>query len=72
MLNLLSLQAELLELEMRFRETCEEDDLSGVGNDHLHSIYFNALRSSQGSDNDAQLDLLYQIREKLGVYSAWI
>jgi hypothetical protein len=69
MLNLLSLQAELVELETRFRETCEEDDLSAVGNDHLHSVYFNALRSSHGSDNDAQLDLIFQIQDKLGKYS---
>ncbi|KAH0551432.1 hypothetical protein GP486_007354 [Trichoglossum hirsutum] len=69
MLDLLSLQAELMELEVKFRDICKEDDMSAVGDDKLHSLYFHALRKSEGGDNDEQYQMLVQIRVKLRAYN---
>jgi hypothetical protein len=66
MLNILSLQAELLHLRLQFRENWDEDDRSTIGDEKYYSSYF--LKLMQAEDS-IQMGYLTQIREKLHLYS---
>ena len=68
MLNLLSYQAELIDLEAQYFETCEEDDLSDDARLNGLSSDFYLLHNST-RPNDVQRQLLEEIRLKLKEYS---
>ena len=68
MFNLLSLQAELVELERDFQDIRQEDDGSSDGVREGLSLSFHNLRASKGTFNDYQLKMLEEIRPKLGKY----
>ena len=74
MLNLMSLQAELIDLEAQYRRACSEDDTNV--NDPMAQQYskiFAALYDSDNTGNHVQLDLLKQIRKTLEQYSmTWL
>ncbi len=65
LLNLLSLQAEIVDLQKHFRLQCELDDNSKVGNEKEYSQYFLKLHNSDGD----QLRKLREIGEKIQKYS---
>jgi hypothetical protein len=65
MLNLMTLQAELLELENRYKETLYMDERNEKGIPLATS--FMALRKS----NSRQKEVLEEIRKKLDEYSRW-
>ena len=65
MLSLLSLQAELNDLESEFDDICQDDLDEGL---QFHKG-FSALSASKGTLNSFQYDKLVQIRDKLEVYS---
>ncbi|MCJ1358577.1 MAG: hypothetical protein MMC33_008577 [Icmadophila ericetorum] len=70
MLNLMSLQAGLLNLEAEYRRTCSEDDTNPQGPlAQQYSKIFAALRDSKGTQNMEQLDVLLKIHEALEKYS---
>jgi hypothetical protein len=66
MLNLLSLQAELVDLEVQFRDLWDEDEHSGDPSEELYSTYFRELRNSEDS---VHYNMLLEIRKKLDEYS---
>lgn len=66
MLNILSLQAELIDLRVEFRDTWAEDDGSAEPGEKEYSTWFRKLIKAEDS---IQLDLLNKIREKLRLYS---
>ncbi|KAM3078035.1 hypothetical protein ACMFMG_002666 [Clarireedia jacksonii] len=70
MLNLLSLQAELVDLEVKYRQACSEDD-GNLTNDDARNLTkdFLALRESGTHGNTAQLDYLGDIKKKLKEYN---
>ena len=68
MFNLLSLQAELVELEGDFQDIRREDDGSSDPVREGLSLSFHNLRASKGTFNDYQLKKLEEIRPKLGKY----
>jgi hypothetical protein len=65
-LNLLSLQAELVDLQVQFRDLCAEDDESNDSSENQYSTYFRRLR---GSEDSLQYEKLLEIRKKLNEYS---
>ncbi|KAL1599491.1 hypothetical protein SLS60_007294 [Paraconiothyrium brasiliense] len=67
MLNLLSLQAELVDLQVQFRDLWAEDDTSTDSGEKQFSTYFRVLRNSE---NSLQYDKLLEIRQKLQDYNA--
>lgn len=69
MLSILSLQAELVELQDDFRIICREDDSDASSPDKDFSRYFHKLRASRDGVNDEQLKHLRAIRMKLAEYS---
>jgi len=66
MLNLLSLQAELIDLQVQFRDIWAEDEDSPDDTEKAFSTYFHKLRNSEDSH---QLMMLLDIRKKLYEYS---
>jgi hypothetical protein len=70
MLNILSLQAELVELEVKYRQACSADDgdLENADTRDLTKSFL-ALRGTRESGDAAQLDYLEDIRKKLKEYS---
>jgi len=68
-LNLLSLQAEILNLRKRIQTLCQGDDESGDPALEKFSGYFLMLHKSLGRSNHEQYLMLLEIREKLKVYS---
>ncbi|EEU34028.1 uncharacterized protein NECHADRAFT_85466 [Fusarium vanettenii 77-13-4] len=66
MLSLLSLQAELVELEADYGDICE-DDVQGGEKFHLS---FQELRNSREKPNSFQYEKLQEIRARLGEYMA--
>jgi hypothetical protein len=70
MLNLLSLQAELVDLEVKYRQACSEDD-GDLANDDARNLTrsFLSLRESGQDGNTAQFDYLEEIKKKLKEYS---
>lgn len=69
MLNLLSLQAELVELEVHFKDVCAEDNESNDPVEQNFSKYFHELRKSENKANDEQYQMLLTLRKKLQEYS---
>ena len=69
MLNLLSLQAELTDLELQLQHVRQEDETSGDPLRMLHSIDFWELRQSRKAGDDLQWHVLLDIRQKLQEYS---
>jgi hypothetical protein len=65
-ITLLSLQAELIDLQVQFRDICAEDDRIGDPNEQEFSTYFRKLRES---DDSLQYEMLKTIRAKLHEYS---
>jgi len=65
MLNLLSLQAEIVDLQKHLQLQCELDDTSRVGDEKEYSQYFLKLHKSDGD----QLRKLRVIGEKIQKYS---
>lgn len=72
MLNLLSLQAELVEMDAEFRAIWAEDDSSPNSEEHDYSVYFRKLRDSEGGGSDFQHQMLVQIRRKLQEYGQFL
>lgn len=68
-LNIMSLQAELVELQDEFYDICGGDELSGKDPHNRYSRHFRTLRESLNSDNPARYEKLLAIREKLHEYS---
>ena len=68
MLNLMSCQAELIQLEDQYRVICEVDDTSSSETLNMLSSDFHLLRESK-APNDTQKAMLSQIRSKLFEYS---
>lgn len=68
MLNLLSLQAELVDLELEFRRIRSTDDTSNDPTERNFSSYFKDLHMSEGGNNARQYQLLMKIRHKLKEY----
>ncbi|KAF2725246.1 hypothetical protein K431DRAFT_300152 [Polychaeton citri CBS 116435] len=66
MLNLLSLQAELIDLQIQFRDIWAEDDISMDLNEKEYSTYFRKLMRSETS---LQHEMLLAIRKKLHEYN---
>lgn len=66
MLNLLSLQAELIDLQVQFRDIWAEDEGSPDDCEKQFSTYFRTLRKSEDS---LQFTMLLSIREKIKEYS---
>lgn len=69
MLNVLSLQAELLALQDELGDICFEDESSDDPAANAFAVNFFALRESEGGINDEQYQILIKIREKLREYS---
>jgi hypothetical protein len=69
MLRLLSLQAELIELQQQFRIQCHIDEISQDPSRQCLSKWFEKLRESEGTDHQEQYILLSNISEKLEKYS---
>lgn len=69
MLNLLSLQAELVELEADLRDIWSADNDSQNEEEQEFATYFRSLRKSEGGPNDGQYQMLLEIRRKLLEYS---
>lgn len=69
MLNLLSLQAELTDLELQLQYIRQEDQASDDPLRMLHTIDFWELRPSRKAGDDLQWQTLLNIRRKLQEYS---
>lgn len=70
MLNLLGLQAELVDLEAQLSDIRQEDDTSDNANRRLYSERFWLLRQSLEEDgDDVQWQMQLSIRKKLAEYS---
>ncbi|KAI7152787.1 hypothetical protein KC349_g8777 [Hortaea werneckii] len=67
MLNLLSLQAELIDLQVQFRDIWVEDDASVDLDEKDYSTYFRKLVKSETS---LQYEMLLEIRKKLQEYNS--
>lgn len=65
MLNLLSLQAELVDLQVQFRDIWAEDEDSTDINEKDFSTYFLKLRNAEDSH---QYEMLLKIRGALAKY----
>src|SRR5689334_17686776 len=71
MWNLLSQQAEILELQVQLRDIWQEDSTSTDPTARQLCNYFLQLRKSKGSHNEIQLQMMITLREKLREYSAY-
>lgn len=69
MLNLLSLQAELMDLEVHLQNIRGEDEISGDPSRTLHAVSFYEMRQSKSEGGDLQWQILMDIRAKLQEYS---
>jgi len=69
MFNLLSLQAELTDLELQLQHIRQEDETSDDPLRMLHTVDFWELRQSRKAGDDLQWQTLLNIREKLQEYS---
>lgn len=69
MLNILSLQAELIVLQNELQEICSEDESPDDPAANAFAVNFFALRQSEGRSNDEQYQIFVKIREKLREYS---
>ena len=69
MLSLLSLQAEIQELQEDFRFQCDRDRFSGDQQKQMYSRWFQQLRESEDGKS-AQYEKLKHLRERLSEYSA--
>ncbi|KAI6910507.1 hypothetical protein KC318_g2947 [Hortaea werneckii] len=67
MLNLLSLQAELIDLQVQFRDIWVEDDASVDLDEKDYSTYFRKLVKSETS---LQYEMLLEVRKKLQEYNS--
>jgi hypothetical protein len=68
--NLLSLQAELVDLEEQLKDRWEDDDTSPDESEQQHSNFFKLLREpTDTQENKEQWKLLLKIREVLSKYS---
>jgi hypothetical protein len=65
MLSLLSLQAELANLQVQLRDLWAEDEASHEDSERMFSTYFRAVRNS---GNSLQYEMLLNIRQKLQEY----
>lgn len=63
MLNLLSLQAEIFDLQNHFGLRCTIDDMSNDANREEYSKYFLKLHQSKGTEN-GQYQMLLELRKK--------
>lgn len=68
MLSLLSLQAEIQELQEDFRDQCGRDQASGITEKEMYTFWFQKLRQSE-KGNSAQYQKLKLLREKTKEYS---
>lgn len=69
MLNLLSLQAELIDLEVQLENIIKEDETSEDTDRMLHTIDFRELRAHAKEGDDLHWQMLLEIRAKLQEYS---
>lgn len=69
MLNLLSLQAELTDLEGQLENIVKGDETSGDADRILHAIDFRELRAHAKDGDDLHWQMLLAIRAKLQEYS---
>ena len=69
MLNLLSLQAELTDLEVKFENIRREDEDSGDDVRMLYAVDFREMRDHANDANNLQWQILLDIRAKLQEYS---
>lgn len=69
MMNLLSLQAELMDLEVHLQNIRSEDETSGDPLRMLHAVNFHEMRQSKKEGDDLQWRILLDIRAKLQEYS---
>ena len=67
MLRLMRLQAELIDLETQFWDTCKEDDMSADSESNLFSTDFWILRNAK-AQSPPQRELLDCIEEKIRKY----
>jgi hypothetical protein len=69
MFSLLSMQAELTELERRFTDIYLDDSASDIEPVKHFCRNFVKLRASEGTEHDLQLQMLESIKTKLAEYS---
>ena len=69
MLNLLSLQAELTDLEIQLQNIRNEDEVADDAVRSLYAIDFHEMREHGDERDDQQWQMLLRIREKLQEYS---
>ena len=69
MLNLLSLQAELTDLEIQLQSIRNEDEVSDDPVRSLYAIDFHEMSKQGDERDDQQWQMLLRIREKLQEYS---
>lgn len=72
MLNLMSMQAELIGLENQLHSIIEENQIAEDTNIKLLDQDFSLLRETKGTINDDQLEKLLEVRRKLDEYSIFI
>ena len=69
MLNLLSLQAELTDLEVKLENVVKEDEDSGDEYRMLYAVDFREMRDHANDADNLQWQMLLDIRAKLQEYS---
>lgn len=69
MLNLLSLQAELTDLELQLENVSKEDEESGDEARLLHAVDFRELREQAKDGDNLHWQMLLDVRAKLQEYS---
>ena len=69
MLNLLSLQSELMDLEVHLQNIRTEDETSDDPLRMLHAVDFYEMRQSKRDGNGLQWQIMLDIRRKLQEYS---
>ena len=69
MLNLLSLQAELTDLEVQLHDIIKRDETSGDSDRMLYAISFRELRAHAKDGDDLHWQTLLDMRAKLQEYS---
>lgn len=69
MLILLKLQAELIDVELRLRKACQDDELTSNATAKLYSVNFHTLHHA--GQCSSQFGLLMECQEKLQVYRRW-
>ena len=68
MLSLLSLQAEIQEMQEEFRAQCQRDKISGDLEKQMYSRWFQQLREAE-KGGSAQYQKLRDLRERVKEYS---